>query len=74
MEKVVIETGNAKDKINMKILYEAFKIHSRSDISYRDFSKSLERNGLAKTKSHGDYFIKKMKLKTQADEINFIED
>jgi putative DNA primase/helicase len=74
LEKFVIETGNAKDKINMKVLYEAFKTHSRSDMAYRDFSKSLERNGLTKTKSHGDYFIKNMKLKTQADDADFIED
>ena len=74
LEKVVIETGSEKDKINMKVLYEAFKVHSRSGMTYRDFSKSLERNGLTKTKSHGDYFIKKMKLKTQADETDFIED
>jgi phage/plasmid-associated DNA primase len=74
LEKFVIETGNAKDKINMKVLYEAFKTHSRSDMTYRDFSKSLERNGLTKTKSHGDYFIKNMKLKTQADDADFIED
>ena len=70
----MLETGNAKDKINMKVLYEAFKMHSRSDMTYRDFSKSLERNGLTKSKSHGDYFIKNMKLKTQDDEVEFIED
>ena len=58
----------------MKLLYESFKNHTRSDMFYRDFSKSLERNGLTKTKSHGDYFIKKIKLKTQTDEIDFIED
>ena len=74
LEKFVIETGNAKDKINMKVLYEAFKMHSRSGMTYRDFSKSLERNGLTKTKSHGDYFIKNMKLKPQADDADFIED
>ena len=74
LEKVVIETGSEKDKINMKVLYEAFKMHSRSDMTYRDFSKSLERNGLEKLKSNGDYVIKKMKLKTQADETDFIED
>ena len=74
LEKFVIETGNAKDKVNMKVLYETFKTHSRSDMVYRDFSKSLERNGLTKMKSNGEYFIKNMKLKTQADEIEFIED
>ena len=35
---------------------------------------SLERNGLTKTKSHGDYFIKKIKLKTESEEVDFIED
>jgi hypothetical protein len=59
LEKVVIETENEKDKINIKLLYEAFKIHSRFDMTYRDVAKSLERNGLAKMKSNGDYFLKR---------------
>ncbi len=74
LEAVVIETDNDKDKINMKILFEAFKVHTRSDPSYRDFSKRLERNGLTNIKSNGNYFIKRMKLNTQTDEINFTED
>ena len=69
LEKFVIETGREKDKINMKVLYETFKTHSRSDMTYRDFSKSLERNGLTNSKSHGDYFIKNMKLKTKRNKI-----
>ena len=55
----MIKTENEKDKINMKLLYEAFKNHARIDMPHRDFSKRLERNGLTKMKSHGDYFYKK---------------
>ncbi len=42
-EKAVIEIENDKYKINMKFLFESFKNHTRSDMSYRGFSKSLER-------------------------------
>ena len=74
LDRTTIRTENEKDKTNMKLLYEAFKIHTRSDMSYRDFSKQLERNGLTKTKSNGEYFIKKIKLETQPEEEYFIED
>ena len=74
LERVIIKTENERDKINMKLLYELFKNHTRVDMPYRDFSKSLERNGLTKMKSHGDYFIRNAKLKTQPEEIEFLED
>lgn len=71
LDENVIKTNEDKDKIKTTDFYIFFKTKAASDICARDFYKSVERNGILKTKYAGVYYFKSIRLKTVSDNVDF---
>ena len=50
-----------------------FKRKTESDVSFREFSKALERHGFTKSKSDGLIVIRKIKFKPANAEADFVD-
>ena len=73
LDEHIIKTENEKDKINVKTMFEIFKRKIESDVSFREFSKALERHGFTKSKIKGIIYIKQIKLNIDTNDVDFID-
>ncbi len=73
MEERIIKTESDKDKLNVKLMFEVFKRKTESDVAFREFSNALEIHGFTKSILAGRVIIRKIKLKPDSDEPDFID-
>ncbi len=78
LDEWVSITDKEKDKLKMMELFDSFrnlcKGRCEDTMTIRAFSQSVERHGLCKTKSGGVMYIKKIKWKTNNDNLEFLPD
>ena len=73
LDEQIIKTENEKDKINVKTMFEIFKRKTESDVSFREFSKALERHGFTKSVLDGRIVIRKIKFKPENADVDFVD-
>ena len=73
LDEHIIKTENEKDRLNVKTMFEIFKRKTESDVSFREFSKALERHGFTKSKLEGVIVIKRIKFKPANADDDFID-